>query len=813
MYDYSDAPTLKKFALSDARIRGVMGPFGSGKSSAMVMEIIKRAHEQAPSPDGIRRTRWAVVRNCYDDQTEILTEERGWQLFRKLLPTDKVATLDGDQIVYKLPKGVAKHQYQGDLIGYDGEGIDFLVTPEHEMWVSKRRTRKKVWGDYEAAYAKDIYGSQTVRVRRDAKWKGTPTDLSTDQYEWLGFWFAEGHYCVTTGNSRRCVITQCKPEGKKYAIDLFARAGLGLRTQYEGSNHFGLRLKDKLAEKIITLISESGLAVNKKIPYEIKNAPAKHLRAFLHGYIMGDGCTAGGATRIYTSSKVMADDLQEMCLKAGWVSNLSSRDRRGKEFFINGVRTKSNSEEYNLTILCPKKYRPILQVNPNMTNHLQGWYKKPYDGFVYCVEMEKVPVCVRRNGKHFWCLRSFPQLKDTTIRTFHDWFPPKMFGEYRISDHNYIITAFPGVQIEIMFRALDRPDQIANLLSLEITGAWINEAREIPKSIFTALDGRIGRYPAAKDGGCTWMGIFLDTNPPDEESWWFTMFEKRRPVNAAVFKQPSGLSPHAENTKHLPKNYYKNLAIGKDEMYIRVYIHGQYGYVLEGEPVFKSFKDNVHVAAKPPEPHKHLDLLMGVDFGLNPSVVLGQIHPRGQLVILDELTSDGMGLKQFCINRLLPLLRTKYHGFKVMGYGDPAGTSRSPTDESTCFDILHSTEIGLTYVIPAPTNALLPRIGAVEAFLNKMVDGEPGFVLSPDCSILRKAMNGAYHYDIIPGNKEGMHKEKPSPCKDDYSHIADALQELCLYVDEKNLNDARHKAFLGQLKRPQHRVSDALVGY
>lgn len=1149
MYDYSDVATLKTFAMCNKRVRGVMGPFGSGKSSAMVMEIIKRAHEQEPGPDGIRRTRWAVVRNCYDDQTEILTEKRGWQLFRKLLPTDKVATLDGDQIIYKLPEGVAKHQYQGDMIGYDGEGIDFLVTPEHEMWVSKRRTRKKVWGEYEAAYAKDIYGSQTVRVRRDSKWIGTPTDLSPAVYEWLGFWFAEGSYCVTTGNSRRCVITQCKPEGKKYAIDLFARAGLGLRTQYEGSNHFGLRLKDSLAEKIISLVSDSGLAVNKKIPYEIKNAPAKHLRAFLHGYIMGDGCTAGGATRIYTSSKVMADDLQEICIKAGYVSNLSSRDRRGNELVINGVKTKSTSEEYCLTILCPKKYRPVLKVNPKHTNHLKGWYKKPYDGFVYCVEMEKVPVCVRRNGKHFWCLRSFPQLKDTTIRTFHDWFPPKMFGEYRISDHNYIITAFPGCHIEIMFRALDRPDQIANLLSLEITGAWINEAREIPKSIFMALDGRIGRYPSARDGGCTWMGIFMDTNPPDSDSWWHTLFEKKRPPNAQVFKQPSGLSPHAENTTHLPKNYYQNLALGKDEMYLRVYIHGQYGYMIDGEPVFKSFKDNIHVASHPPEPVKGRELLVGFDFALCyddqtevmtkagwkyfknvsdedlimtknfetnlieyhkpsrrvavdysgdmylyenhnvnfcvtpdhiipcrkrygrksiyqgdnripvwklhndinkhyavdltarwvgnslgvfgpldwdsktfsefmglylsegscdkvnnrisiaqdrndevfqvildntklkwirskkcwrtsnqvlndylkqfgyakekyvpneikgmssedirhfimsytrgdgnirtapngserhtiftiskrmaddlqelalkagwyakirvtkpqksniiengkvreisnqggyeitfkkraiksqltkqymrkvnyqgevycvtvpngtlyvrrkwtpswngncPTIVLGQIHPRGQLVILDEIISDGMGLKQFCNNLLLPLLRTKYHGFKVMGYGDPSGSSRSPTDETTCFDILHSSEIGLNYIVPANTNALVPRIGAVESFLNKLVDGEPGFVLSPDCHTLRKAMNGAYHYELIPGSKTGQHKEKPSPCKDDYSHVADALQMLCLYIDEKDENDKRHKAFMSQIQRPAYQVADSMTGY
>ena len=48
---------------SDARIRVVRGPVGSGKSTVMVVEMLRRACEQQPGPDGIRRTRGVVVRN------------------------------------------------------------------------------------------------------------------------------------------------------------------------------------------------------------------------------------------------------------------------------------------------------------------------------------------------------------------------------------------------------------------------------------------------------------------------------------------------------------------------------------------------------------------------------------------------------------------------------------------------------------------------------------------------------------------------------------------------------------------------------
>ena len=109
---------------------------------------------------------------------------------------------------------------------------------------------------------------------------------------------------------------------------------------------------------------------------------------------------------------------------------------------------------------------------------------------------------------------TYPQLKDTTVKTFHQWFAPESFGKWTPSSHDYKITGIKGCEIEIMFRALDRPEHVANLLSLELTGAWVNEAREIPWTIIKALRGRVGRYPAARDGGPSWFGIIMDTNPP-----------------------------------------------------------------------------------------------------------------------------------------------------------------------------------------------------------------------------------------------------------------------------------------------------------
>ena len=56
-------PVVSAFMQSDQRIRHIMGPFRSGKSSGSVMEIFRRAARQKVGPDGYRRSRWMIVRN------------------------------------------------------------------------------------------------------------------------------------------------------------------------------------------------------------------------------------------------------------------------------------------------------------------------------------------------------------------------------------------------------------------------------------------------------------------------------------------------------------------------------------------------------------------------------------------------------------------------------------------------------------------------------------------------------------------------------------------------------------------------------
>jgi len=71
-------------------IRGIMGAVGSGKSSVCVMTLLGYAINQAANPNGVRRTKWLIIRATYSelDQTTIKT-------FQQWVP-DNVCSINRD---------------------------------------------------------------------------------------------------------------------------------------------------------------------------------------------------------------------------------------------------------------------------------------------------------------------------------------------------------------------------------------------------------------------------------------------------------------------------------------------------------------------------------------------------------------------------------------------------------------------------------------------------------------------------------------------------------------------------------------------
>ena len=369
------------------------------------------------------------------------------------------------------------------------------------------------------------------------------------------------------------------------------------------------------------------------------------------------------------------------------------------------------------------------------------------------------------------------QLKQTCLADIEMWLNP--ICKYKVSDST-IQVRFPlgdGTRVESdwMLIPLDTKADQQRLLSLNLTGAWVSEFREIDPSLISALSGRLGRFPSQAVAKPTWYGIVAETNPPDEDSEWYTLLEVERPPNWAFYKQPGGLSEDAENIENLPEGYYENLMANNNSDWSDIHVHAQYGKSLGGQAVFRaSFKPDFHI--KPADEllvNENSPLMIGQDFGRTPACLIGQVDSRGRLVIYDELTTEDMGIEQFAKRVMRPLLYEKYSGFRMFMVGDPKGRDKDQVGEESPFDVLR--RLGFQ-IEPAPTNNIDPRLRAVEQLLLQQVDGGPALIISDNCPTLCQAMKYWYRYRR---KTTGVLEDKPEKTHP-WSDVADCLQYMAM---------------------------------
>jgi len=382
------------------------------------------------------------------------------------------------------------------------------------------------------------------------------------------------------------------------------------------------------------------------------------------------------------------------------------------------------------------------------------------------------------------------QLRQTCLADILLWLSP--IAHYRVTDAT-IQVRFPlpdGTKVESdwMLIPLDTKQDQQRLLSLNLTGAWISEFREIDIGLIDAISGRLGRFPSKAIAKPTWHGIVAESNPPDEDSEWYTKLEIERPPAWAFFRQPGGLTPEAENVENLPDlpdgtSYYQNLANNNNSDWVDIHVHAKYGKSLGGQAVFRaSFKPSFHiVSADELLLIDQMPVMIGQDFGRTPAALLGQIDNRGRLVTHDELTSEDMGIEQFATTLLRPLLMTeKYLGKKIFMVADPKGRDKGQTNEDSPFDVLK--RLGFD-VYAAPTNFIDPRIRAVEQMLLHQVDGGPQLIISDACPMLSQAMKYWYRYRR---KQTGVLEDKPEKTHP-WSDVVDCLQYMALSTNANYL--------------------------
>jgi len=451
----------------------------------------------------------------------------------------------------------------------------------------------------------------------------------------------------------------------------------------------------------------------------------------------------------------------------------------------------------------------------------------------------EMPFCDDGVRRSKWAIvrNTAGQLETTTLRSLNYWFSglpvpkrkskPQLTYQYNFRDNRGL------VEMEIVFLALDRIDDIRKLDSFELTGVYFNELRHIPKLIFDTMQSRIGRYPPKlnfiqkfendnKDlkgkekqkKFNNWMPyipkLYADTNPPKNKHW-IQVLEDTRPDNKLmVYHQPPALlktehgdwvvNEEADNIAFVGEEYYREM-IGRGEEFIKVYGQGKYGTIVDGKPVYANYNDDIHsvddIGIDSNEP-----IYMGWDFGLvSPACIIKQVT-QGQIRAIKEFVCEHETVESLYKSAVKPFINTYCKGLAIISTHDPANTSEGARQLMECGIDSRGCR----------TNHIEPRISCVSSALDRLNKGRPFYVISrKGCPTLREAMIGEYHYRRLKVVGDEKYVDIPNKVHP-YSDIADADQYATMKIyDDEGIFDDRIAYDPNYTYNEQHRSK--ITGY
>jgi thymidylate synthase ThyX len=355
---------------------------------------------------------------CYDAETEVLTSE-GWKAWPDVDGTETFATVNPENDMFEYQRATEHFvaPYDGPMYRVRSEQVDLLVTPNHRMWVKAHDTRANRRGKerHRVRLASEILGKR-VAYQKTAIWHGqdegtvsipgtkrtwSRADTRTrvvrhyvgssfplrEFARFLGHWLAEG----SLNGHQICIAQNRGAELDAITDNIVA---MGLRAYQVGPGPGGVRTQNVALRDSLSACGTR--AHEKRVPAYVHDWGPTTLRAFLDGYIDGDGSRRrdGNHCVIYTTSRQMADDLQILAIKAGWSANIRVDDRVGLERRMASGQVFRKARPCYIVSLVKTRNHPL--VNHNGARN-DGW--EHYRGNVYCVKVPNGLLFVRRNGK------------------------------------------------------------------------------------------------------------------------------------------------------------------------------------------------------------------------------------------------------------------------------------------------------------------------------------------------------------------------------------------------------------------------------
>jgi hypothetical protein len=400
---------------------------------------------------------------------------------------------------------------------------------------------------------------------------------------------------------------------------------------------------------------------------------------------------------------------------------------------------------------------------------------------------------------------TFENLMNTTWETIVDWIGFEEIG-FKPSLHptpTITLDFFDGQcrnKIELLFLSYNRAEKASKAESLELTGAYFNELRHIPIDAYYKTSGSVGRYPSIKERGAGEYisQILFDTNAFDKNHILYEIFVKdewqnmvgkfpQKEAGLAFYRQEGGLiesddgnfiaNERADNIKNLPKDFYKNMAIGKPREFILSQICNKFGDDLSGERVHPEYDPTLH-SCEFLEIRRDAPISIFWDYGGVNACLVVQFY-NGVLFVIKELIGVKTGLRNFCKNTVKVYLDENNLNLIAFFEGDCADNYSHESSMSSS-DIVFE-ELGRKPTM-AVTNDIPTRIAAVDRLiLKEAYKGQRGLMVSrTGCPKLHEGLSKRYTLKLEKG-ADNTPVLKPNK-NTIYSHPADCLQYAALRI-------------------------------
>lgn len=342
-------------------------------------------------------------------------------------------------------------------------------------------------------------------------------------------------------------------------------------------------------------------------------------------------------------------------------------------------------------------------------------------------------------------------------KTFESLEKPFWKGCWRQSDGGHVWTAIVNGRPTVELHLFGIEDQGAmDRVRTECHGVWFEEpAPTAVLGVSKGVDETAWGMAMTSQRLPTHAHVAVMTlNYPDEDHWTWQRFQ---PGTGAQGFHPSDKSrawfriPPGERADAAQRAEWAHALRDRPDL-LRRLIEGQPGSIMLGPQVADGFSLDLHVAKERIYPYKNEPLGMGLDFGLTPTITIGQ-PIKGYRNVYASLTIEHGGVKQLIENEVLPWL-SRHASWclrnpnMIYGCYDISGQTDEQSDST--HDPITTVERLLPGLwFPGPVSWDSRKHVLISAMHHAKAPGQVSLQLDPvDAAGLIKALAGRWHYAV-----------------------------------------------------------------